>query len=83
MRTKEHVTLYLNFGLFNAEIIAFLALAHRIVISISTLKRTLRRLKLRRRKDHSDLLHVAMFINKLKSIKQQANCRDIVLWMHL
>ena len=60
---EEHVTMYFDLGLSNAEILAFLALAHRIVISI-TLKRTLRRLKLRRRKDNSDLLDVAMFITK-------------------
>ena len=56
--------MYIDLGLSNAEILAFLTLAHRIVISMSTLKRTLRRLKLRRRKDYSDLLDVAMFITK-------------------
>ena len=64
MRMEEHVTMYFDLGLSNAEILAFLALAHRIVISMSTLKRNLRRLKLRRRKDYSKLIDVAMFIIK-------------------
>ena len=59
MRMEENVTLQYDLGLYNAEIHDFLALAHRIVISMSTLKRPLRR----RRKDLRDLLDVAMFIN--------------------
>ena len=59
MRMEENVTLYFDLGLSNAEILDFLTLAHRIVISMSTLKRNLRR----RRKHLRDLLDVAMFIN--------------------
>ena len=80
MRMEEHVTMYFDLGLSNAEILAFLALAHRIVISMSTLKRTLRRLKLRRRKDYSDLLDVAMFITKEHQTSGQLYGYR---WMHL
>mgnify|MGYP003691781697 CR=1 FL=1 len=31
MKMEEHVTMYFDLGLSNAEILAFLALAHRIV----------------------------------------------------
>lgn len=80
MRMEEHVRLYFELGLSNAEILAFLALAHRTIISMSTLKRTLRRLKLRRRKDYSDLLDVAMFISK----EHQTSGRLYgYRWMHL
>ena len=61
---EEHVTRYFNLGLSNAEILAFLDLAHLIVISKSTLKHTLRRLKLRRKQVHGDLPDVAMIITK-------------------
>ena len=57
MRMERHVTLIFHLVLK----VAFLALARRIVISMSTFKRTLRQLKLQRIKDHSDLLDVAMF----------------------
>jgi hypothetical protein len=44
--------------------LAALAINHRIVISMRTLKRTLARQHLFRRKNYSDLLDVAIFIHE-------------------
>ena len=72
--------MYFDPGLSNAEILEFLGLAHRYVISMSNLKRTLRRLKFRRRKDYSDLLDVAIFIAKEHQTSGQMYGYR---WMHL
>ena len=74
------VDLYYKLGLSNDEILSFLALNHRIMISKSTLKRVLRRLNLRRRKNFSDVVDVAPFIlEELESTGQLHGYR----WMHL
>jgi len=61
---EDLIYLYFHLGLSNKEILACLAHGHGIVISIRTLKRITSRLQLYRRKNHSDILEVALFILK-------------------
>ena len=52
------ITKYFNLGLEYAEILAFLAIYHGIILSIRQLKSILKRNNLRRRKNHSSLNNV-------------------------
>lgn len=75
----ELVELYHRLGLSYDEILCFLALNHRVIISKSTLKRVLRRLNLWRRKNYSEVLDVALFITEqLESSGKLHGYR----WMH-
>ena len=77
--TERLIKLYFELGLSNSEILSFLALSHHVIISISTLKRKLRSMRLSRKKDFSDLLDVALFITQeLESSGQLHGYR----WMH-
>ena len=79
MDKDELVRFYFELGLSNAEIMCFLAMAHNVIISISTLKRVLKRLRLSRRKNYSDLCDVAVFIlNELQQSGQLHGYR----WLH-
>ena len=62
-------------GFSNKEIIQFLALSEKVVISISTLKRRMKSMGLFRRKNHDDLLDVVDFL-----LNQQGTSRD---WWYL
>ena len=77
-RALVHV--YFNLGLSNREILASLALYHRIIISIRTLKRITKAIGLYRRKNHSDIVDVALFINdEIRGPGEMNGYR----WMHL
>ena len=62
--TERLIKLYFELGLSDSEILSFLTLSHHVIISISTLKRKLRSMRLSRKKDFSDLLEVALFITQ-------------------
>lgn len=80
MSSQHFIKFYFKLGLMYDEIIALLAQNHRIVISMRTLKRHLRTLKLFRRKFHSDLWDVVQFIdNEVRHSGNQNGYR----WMHL
>ena len=77
--TERLIKLYFELGLSDSEILSFLALNHHVIISISTLKRKLRSMRLSRKTDFSDLLDVALFITQeLKWSGQLHGYR----WMH-
>ena len=63
-------SLYFHVGLSYQEILCALAISHRIVISLRTLKRRLRGQHLFGRKNLTDILDVAAFINR--QIKESA-----------
>lgn len=77
---QEHlITCYFSLGFTNNEILVLLAQKHGIVISIRTLKRRMKLLKLFRRKEKSDIIDVALYITK--------QCRETgrdhgYRWMH-
>ena len=56
------IKFYFDLGLRHWEIVLSLSHIDGITISLSTLRRHLRTLRLFRRKAHSDLLDVAMFL---------------------
>ena len=62
MDRKTLIFTYFTLGLTHKEILAFLAQKHNIIISLRTLKRETSKLKLYRRKGHSDITEVALFI---------------------
>ena len=59
---EELVKLYFRIGFSNKEILSLLAHKHRVVISIRTLKRLCRKLRLFRRINHTSLEEVASFV---------------------
>lgn len=72
--------LYFDMGLSYSHILLMLAHIHHTMISMSTLKRILRKSKLYRRKNHADILEVSFFIEEiLKKTGRQHEYR----WMHL
>lgn len=76
---EKLVELYFGLGLSHVEILSFLAVVDKVIISNSTLKRTLKRLRLTRRKNYSDVCDVALFIlNELQNSGQQHGYK----WMH-
>ena len=65
------VVFYHKLGLSHKEILCFLAVVDSIIISRSTLKRKLRRLRLYRRRNYSNICDVALFIfNELQNSGQ-------------
>jgi DNA-binding Lrp family transcriptional regulator len=78
-KNDKLVQLYFELGLSHDEILSFLAIVDQVIISKSTLKRILRRLRLSRRKDYSDICDVALYIlNELQNSGQRHGYR----WMH-
>ena len=73
------VSIYFRLGLSNKEILCFLAENHGIIISIRTLKRVTARCEYYRRKGHSDILVVALFI--LKQCDGSSNLHGY-RWLH-
>ena len=64
METEKAIKLYFDLGLNFGDILHCLAQNDGIIISKSTLKRTLKRIGLYRRKHNTDLLQVALFIQE-------------------
>ncbi|KAF7664486.1 hypothetical protein LDENG_00175330 [Lucifuga dentata] len=58
----ELVQLYFRIGFSNKEVLSLLAHKHSLVISIRTLKRLCQRLRLFRRKNHTNLEELAAFL---------------------
>ena len=56
------IKFYFDLGLRHWEIVLYLGHIDDITISLSTLRRNLKTLRLFRRKAHSDLLDIAMFL---------------------
>lgn len=79
MALDDMVRIYFQLGLNNKEILCFLAENHHIVISARTLKRLTARCRLYRRKRHSDILDVALFI--LQQCDGSSNLHGY-RWMH-
>jgi len=71
---------YFDLGLSYKHILGLLAQDHGIVISMSTLKRTLKQNALFRRKMHSDILDVALFIDNILHSKGKEHGYR---WLHL
>ena len=59
---EEFVNTYYHMGLQNKEILSCLAHLNGIIISIKTLKRLTKKMRLFRRMNHSDLLEVATYV---------------------
>lgn len=77
---EELVRFYFSLGLHQIEIVACLAICHNITISVRHLRRILQRLNLYRKKNFTDILTVARFIeNNVKTHNQLHGYR----WMHL
>ena len=62
-RMLDLIQFYFSLGLKHWEILVSLSGVDGIVISLSTLRRHLRNLRLFRRKAHSDLLDIAVFVH--------------------
>lgn len=76
---EKLVELYFGLGLSHVEILSFLAVVDKVIISNSTLKRTLKRLRLTRKNNYSDVCDVALFIlSELQNAGQQYSKK----WMH-
>ena len=72
--------LYFHIGLSYIEIVNTLAINHRILISMRTLKRSLSRQNLCRRSHYTDIVEVAVFIHEqIHGSGSQHGYR----WMHL
>ena len=71
--------IYFDIGLSFTHILSILAHVHSMIMSMSTLKRTLRKSNLQRRKNYSDILEVAIFLEDVLSKGEQQGYR----WMHL
>ena len=56
--------LYFHIRLSYIEILVALAINHRIVISVRTIKRSLSRQNLFRRRQYTDIVEVAVFIHE-------------------
>ncbi|XP_078315814.1 uncharacterized protein LOC111130525 [Crassostrea virginica] len=65
MDTNRLIYFYFSMGLTYKEIICFLGLHHRILISERTLKRKLASMNLYRRKNKTSLISVSEFLSKL------------------
>lgn len=77
--SEKLVELYYRLGLEHVEILSFLAVVDKVIISYSTLKRMLKRLLLTRRTKYFDVCDVALFIlNDLQNAGQQHGYK----WMH-
>ena len=71
--------IYFDLGLNYSHILLMLAQLHSVVISLSTLKRILRKANLCRRKKHADIVDVALFIeDQVTTTSGQKGYR----WMH-
>lgn len=76
---EKLVELYFGLGLSHVEILSFLAVVDKVIISNSTLKTTLKRLRLTRKNNYSDVCDVALFIlSELQNAGQQYGYK----WMH-
>ncbi|OWF45213.1 hypothetical protein KP79_PYT23580 [Mizuhopecten yessoensis] len=71
--------LYFHMGFTYMEILGALAVNHRIVISLRTLKRLLSRQNLFRRKHYTAIIDIALFINKEL---HGSGCMHGYRWMH-
>ena len=79
MDRPEIIKLYFQLGFSQKEILMCLAMNHGIVISQRHLRRLLRKYKLYRRKEYSDILRVTMFIEE--ELQTSAQCYGY-RWMH-
>ena len=80
MHLSQICHFYFRLGLNYADILLFLAQIHGICISMRTLKRNLRAQGLFRRRFHTDLLTVALFIEEQVS---NSGHQQGYRWMHL
>ena len=79
MDVETATALYFHMGFSYKEILCALAVNHRIVISLRSLKRLLSRQNLFRRKNYTDVLEVAIFIyQQLRG----SGCMHGYRWMH-
>ncbi|KAL3866617.1 hypothetical protein ACJMK2_043901 [Sinanodonta woodiana] len=74
------IKLYFYLGLSNSKILCCLAVNHRIVISMRTLKRRLTALRLYRRKYPSNILNVVLYVAEQIS---ESGCQNGYRWMHV
>ena len=79
MDRPKIIKLYFQLGFSQKEILMCLAMNHGIVISQRHLRRLLRKYKLYRRKEYSDILRVTMFIEE--ELQTSAQCYGY-RWMH-
>ena len=79
MDRPEIIKLYFQLRFSQKEILMCLAMNHGIVISQRHLRRLLRKYKLYRRKEYSDILRVTMFIEE--ELQTSAQCYGY-RWMH-
>ncbi|XP_071956877.1 uncharacterized protein [Antedon mediterranea] len=80
MENRNLIRLYFHFGLNYEEIIERMFMEHDVLLSVRTLKRRLKEMSLFRRKYHSDILDVAMFIeDQINASGQLHGYR----WMHM
>ena len=79
LQAEVLIMTYFRLGFTYAEILACLARMHGVIVSMRTLKRSLKRAELFRRKHKSDILDVALFIiDRLQGIGSLHGHR----WMH-
>ena len=64
MATEKAINIYFDLGLSYKDILSCLAYNEGIIMSRSTLKRKLKRQNLSRRKNKTNILEVAMFIQE-------------------
>ena len=62
LTAEAEVKLYFSIGLNHKEILSCLAHLNNIIISMRTLRRLLKKIKLFRRRKYSDLIDVSLFI---------------------
>jgi len=77
---NELIRTCFKIGFSNREILSTLAHSRRIIMSVSTLKRRLKDMGLFRRKNYSDILEVALFIQNQQS---SSGVLHGYRWMHL
>ncbi|KAB0793315.1 hypothetical protein PPYR_12935 [Photinus pyralis] len=80
MSETQLITIYFTLGLSNDEILAFLKVQHNCNISLRTLKRRLKNLKLFRKKGYSPINQVATYLRTQVSKSGQLYGYR---WMHL
>jgi hypothetical protein len=78
--TDDKIAAYFGLGFSNKEIMTYLAVHHGIILSSRTLKRRTCRLGLFRRKNHSDVVDVALYM--INVITNQAGDTHGYRWMH-
>lgn len=79
MDWDAEAALYFHMGFSHLQILCALAVNHRVVISLRTLKRSLSRQNLFRRKHYTDLIELALFIyDQLRG----SGCMHGYRWMH-